>query len=242
MEEHVGVYPEPMISNPAIWGTDYNSFLYPIFAVYFEKQNRFGIYHVRVANEYHIIKPYKTERTDPFYFHATGSPANHPLEVYSVKAQFSFCIWFQQGWLCKKNGTRMAPIFPVMKLTNTPTNCKYSKYFSTTVYKSPIALEWIDRYKSIDKLQIRLAIQIALPIPYAPVFSKAIIPTIPAFVTSLLVEDAIKKKQDCPITMEPITKELARVTSCYHVFDRDAITTWLIAHTTCPVCKQTCKV
>jgi SUMO ligase MMS21 Smc5/6 complex component len=28
------------------------------------------------------------------------------------------------------------------------------------------------------------------------------------------------------------------VTSCFHIFETDAIQTWLRGHTTCPVCKQ----
>jgi hypothetical protein len=95
MEVYDGIYPSPMTANPRVWGTDYKSFLFPIFAVYFEKQQRFGLYRVRVAESYHILEPYKTERTEPFYFNPTGNPSTHPLEVYSVKAQFPFCIWFQ---------------------------------------------------------------------------------------------------------------------------------------------------
>ena len=240
-ETEKGPYPHPMTSDPAIWGSDYKSFLYPIFAIYFEKQKRFGIYRVRVVESYHIIESYKTERTEPFYFHSMGNPSDHPLEVYKVTAQFPFCIWFHQAWLCKKNGGGMSPIFPVMRLTNTPINYKYNKKFSTTVYESPAALEWVQRFKTTDKSVNRLATNIALSIPYSPV-PNVIIYSIPTFVKNLLIEDAISKKQDCSITLEPITKENAKVTSCYHVFSKDAIENWLISHTICPICKQICSV
>jgi SUMO ligase MMS21 Smc5/6 complex component len=65
---------------------------------------------------------------------------------------------------------------------------------------------------------------------------------IPAFVATLLVEDAISKKQDCSIMMEPVTKESAVVTNCYHVFNKDAIARWLETNTSCPVCKQLCRL
>jgi hypothetical protein len=85
-----GVYPNPMTSDPAVWGMNYKSFLYPIFAVYFEKQKRFCLYRVRVAESYHILEPYKSERPEAFYFHSTGNPEEPPTEVYIANAQFSF--------------------------------------------------------------------------------------------------------------------------------------------------------
>jgi hypothetical protein len=241
VESERGVYPSPMTSNPRIWGTDFKTFLFPLFAVYFEKQKRFGLYRVKVAGIYHIIEPYRTERTDPYYLNPTGNPSNHPLEVYAVNAQFPFCIWFQEAWLCRKNGSHLSPVIPVMKLTNFLNNCKYTKYFSTTVYESPAAINWVHQYEMIDKSLVRLATDIALPIPHTPA-TELVLPPIPAFVATLLIEDAIAKKQDCSITMEPISATTATVTSCYHVFNKDAIQQWLERNTSCPVCKQKCTL
>ena len=47
---------------------------------------------------------------------------------------------------------------------------------------------------------------------------------------------------DCPITFEPIQEATAAVTSCQHVFKRDAIIEWLKKNTTCPVCREECEV
>jgi len=244
MEKHIGIYPTPMTSNPSVWGMDYKNFLYPIFAIYYEKQKRFGMFRIKMAESYHIIEPYKTERIVPFYFNTTGNPEEPPTEVYIANAQFSFCTWFQKAWLCKKNGNSMSPIFPVMKISNCAKNCTYNKNCSVAIYESPAALEWMDRVKTSDKAVSRLAVQNAAFIPYLYVPPKAASTstssTIPTFVRNLLIEEAIEKKQDCPITMEPITTDSATVTSCYHVFDKDAIAIWLTTHTTCPVCKQEC--
>jgi hypothetical protein len=242
MEVYSGTYPNPMTANPRIWGTDYKTFLFPIFAVYFEKQKRFCLYRVRVADTYHIIEPYKSQRTNPYFLNVCKSPAELPSEVYWAKAQFSFCIWFQGAWLCVKNGTNLVPVLPVMKITNFNSNCKYTKHFSVTIYHSPAAVEWIHQYEMIDKTSIRSATDHAMAIPYNPVSPKAAIPSIPTFIVNLLIEDAIAKKQDCSITMEPLTKETSAVTSCYHIFDRDAIAIWLATNKTCPVCKQECIV
>jgi len=47
---------------------------------------------------------------------------------------------------------------------------------------------------------------------------------------------------DCPITFEPIQEVTAAVTSCQHVFKRDAIIHWLKKNTTCPVCREECEL
>lgn len=61
---------------------------------------------------------------------------------------------------------------------------------------------------------------------------------IPVFVRNILIADAVAKAATCPITMEPITVANAAVTSCFHLFQKEAITTWLRDHSSCPVCKQ----
>ena len=47
---------------------------------------------------------------------------------------------------------------------------------------------------------------------------------------------------DCPISYDPIVEETAAATTCQHVFRRDAIERWLLANTTCPVCREECEV
>jgi hypothetical protein len=240
MEPYIGVYPSPATSTPTLWGHDFKHFLPPVFAVYFEPQERFVLYETNVAEVYHVVRPYKAERTEPFYLHTTGSPATHPLEVYMANAQVPFCIWYQQAWLCRKNSTGMSPLLPVMRLTSSI--CKYSKRFSVGIYESPAAKEWVDRYKTIDRWLNRLATQISNPIPHRPPSESRIIHTLPSFVRDLLIDHAIQEGSTCSITLEPFTKESAVVTSCFHIFDRIAITEWLEAHTTCPVCKQETRV
>ena len=44
-------------------------------------------------------------------------------------------------------------------------------------------------------------------------------------------------KANCPISLEPITKENATVTSCGHVFQTEALDQWLTQSTICPECR-----
>lgn len=61
---------------------------------------------------------------------------------------------------------------------------------------------------------------------------------LPDAVGTLLLEQAWRGDDACPITSAPY-KELARlsVTSCFHIFDTDAISRWHQEHASCPVCR-----
>lgn len=74
------------------------------------------------------------------------------------------------------------------------------------------------------------------PVPVQP-------PTIPQYVANLVAREAETKKEKCSITLEDITFENASVTSCFHVFNREAITQHrATGNRQCPVCRQTCSV
>jgi hypothetical protein len=68
---------------------------------------------------------------------------------------------------------------------------------------------------------------------------------LPAHITKLVLADSISKNETCPITCDPINQENGLVTSCGHVFSKDAIKHWLTLPSSkgeCPVCKQKCCV
>ena len=66
---------------------------------------------------------------------------------------------------------------------------------------------------------------------------------LPPHITKIVLADAIRKNEVCPITSEDITETNATVTPCGHVFTTAAITHWLGLPSSkglCPVCKQKC--
>jgi hypothetical protein len=63
-------------------------------------------------------------------------------------------------------------------------------------------------------------------------------PPLPKHVAALVIDKAVSEGAQCPITMETLTKEAAAVTSCGHVFQAEALRTWLSARGTCPECRQ----
>ena len=84
--------------------------------------------------------------------------------------------------------------------------------------------------------------QVALPqVPALPARFVPLKP-IPKRIAWIIAEDS-SKTESCPILAEPISPITAAVTTCYHVFDHEAINEWFIrnpVNTKCPVCRELC--
>jgi hypothetical protein len=77
------------------------------------------------------------------------------------------------------------------------------------------------------------------PAPVSMVPLKAI----PKRIAWLIAEEASKAEESCPILSEPISPVTSAVTTCFHVFDYDAINEWFARNpinTKCPVCRDPC--
>jgi hypothetical protein len=62
-------------------------------------------------------------------------------------------------------------------------------------------------------------------------------------VATVMIEKAVADNLACPITLNPLTAESAAcVAPCYHVFDKEAIRTWLQTNNTCPECRTVCSL
>ena len=72
-----------------------------------------------------------------------------------------------------------------------------------------------------------------------PITSTSIYPT---HIKNIILTDAISKNEYCPILSEPITMKNGEITSCGHIFIKEAIHQWLTMRTTCPICKQDCYI
>lgn len=67
-------------------------------------------------------------------------------------------------------------------------------------------------------------------------------PAFPAHLVSPVLAAAVAERKTCPITMEPIRKKTAAITSCGHIFQKEAIQEWMKEHDTCPECRQRCSL
>jgi len=62
-------------------------------------------------------------------------------------------------------------------------------------------------------------------------------------ISNSMIDTAIRDKEVCPISLEPIRKETAAcVSPCYHCFDRESIEQWLLQSDKCPQCRIKCVI
>lgn len=66
-------------------------------------------------------------------------------------------------------------------------------------------------------------------------------PPFPAHLVDPVLAAAEAEGKTCSITMEPIRKQTAAITSCGHIFQKEAIREWMKNHDTCPECRVRCS-
>jgi hypothetical protein len=97
----------------------------------------------------------------------------------------------------------------------------------------------------------------APPVPVAPPVAPPAVPpvnitvtrkypisTIPQHIVLSLLRDAVMQEEVCPITSENIDVANGAVTSCFHLFEKNAILQWLLMPSSqdkCPVCNCPCN-
>ena len=122
--------------------------------------------------------------------------------------------------------------------------------------RSPLARPWIsDRFiehadniedafhrLGLDDPHLSQALSASLSAAPPPTPRGPPPPAFPAHLVSPVLAAAEAERKICPITMEPIRKRTAAITSCGHIFQKEAIQEWLNSHDTCPECRQRCSL
>lgn len=86
------------------------------------------------------------------------------------------------------------------------------------------------------------------PVPIPAIVMQPIIigrDEIPQHAIKLMLLGAIIEGEICPITTDEITIENGAITSCFHLFERTALSRWLqlpASRNMCPVCKNECNM
>jgi hypothetical protein len=272
-----GPFPYHSSFSPTIWGNSYQHFVPQIFAIYNQTKNRFVLYIITNMVSKFVVKPFHSNRDEPFYLKIENDPTSlsdcYKIPVHD--SNNSFNISFANAWLCSKNITELKSQVPVMHVSENDSIFTSGDLFEHKVYSNPINVEtiknYIEKYKTVNLEIISDIKSIPFDIPIVnphllsnnQILSSIIqhvtnnseskktkdildcIKPIPKYIAGVLVKNAIDKEECCPITMETLTDESATITSCFHVFEKSAIETWLNDeknHSKCPVCKQVCKI
>jgi len=83
-----------------------------------------------------------------------------------------------------------------------------------------------------------------VPVIVTPIQKKYTIDSIPQHIVRAILRDAVMQEEVCPITSMEIDIENGAVTSCFHLFAKDAIAKWLSipgSRDKCPVCNNPCN-
>jgi hypothetical protein len=179
----------------------------------------------------HILKP--SNHHERFY-NVSRLPATHPLppvnRILVRKGQGTVnreISWNLRQEVLTYQGIR----FPVLQCT--PSTALPSINRNSFI---PI-LE--PAQGQVPPVQVQHADPLAANIP-----KRYKIRSIPQHIVLALLRDAAMNDVSCPITSDDIDITNGAVTSCFHLFERDAIARWLAmpySKDECPVCKQPCN-
>lgn len=259
-ETFSGSFVEELSFLPSIWGNSYVSFLPERFAIYNDHIKRFIIYKTSNIAGFYKFEIVNTNRVEPYYLKVINSPTSTPDISYKVPFESGIMIlWFANAFLCKKYDDVLVPVIPIMNSSHFDYLCSLiiPSYSGYKIYKNIHSFNYIQHFNKFNEEQKNNIISNAKKIPFDVYIEintnnisnesiKSIeIKPLPEYVKHLLIENAIKKEECCPITMELINKETATATSCFHVFEKSAIEIWLNLKkndSKCPVCKQKCAI
>lgn len=236
---------------PTVWNGIHRYMMPSTFAVWSDSKKDFQIVEVD-RNEWPLLKfnYVASNRTNPFYFAEDPmfDRQSRTVTVYRPRARIhthvDVAVWYTGGWLCKRNGQQLRPVIPFLGVSDhriltwvgnpgirVSQDFLDWQTFQTSFHTTPI----IRNRLLSSALQATTTEESAKPAAPEPI-------PLPAFVARALLRDAIASEQVCPITMDPLTEGAATVTTCFHVFDREAIAVWRTRTAACPVCKQVCDI
>lgn len=177
-------------------------------------------------------------------------PANHHNRFYNISNMARTRRW--NDIVSKKNsGTMTRPVrwmftgsrltfeddrIPIIQITPMSTSLPQMKPYSFIPITQPV--EQPNPVQPVPTLQLPAHIAAMNTVKKFP------ITTIPQHIVMALLRDAAMQEEVCPITSEEIDVANGAVTSCFHLFEKNAIMQWLLmpnSRDKCPVCNSPCN-
>lgn len=173
-------------------------------------------------------------------------PANHRDRYYNI-SNILMPVRINEIITKKGNGT----VTRSLKWQYTAKSLRYNGDY-TPILKIN-SLSSLPSMKITSFIPIREAAPpVAPPVPVVPVVP--VVPTvqpirytitsIPQHTVRALLRDAAMEEEVCPITSEEIDVTNGAVTSCFHLFEKNAIAKWLLlpnSRDKCPTCNAACN-
>jgi hypothetical protein len=248
IEIQTTMYPPAPSTFPIVWRSNMYDMIPPRFAVWHPDKTNYQVFDIRrMPNHSITLNPIRTERENPFYFaiQNAGDRKSRTVTIYKPRASkhthSDVAMWFTGAWLCKRSSTRLVATIPIMGVSDLS---HFPIRGNVGMFQNRAFVEWYDNYNPqyVREMTHNRKIFTSLH-PFDESEAEKEIPEeIPKFVALALVRDAVQRDEVCPISMESITVNNSAVTSCYHVFEKESIQTWLKTKTSCPVCKMNCSL
>jgi hypothetical protein len=177
----------------------------------------------------HVIKP--ARHHDRYYIIANTTTVNTPNNIISRKGNGNIrreTRWYQTTEELVHEDTRI----PVIILS--PRSSVLPQMNATSFI--PI----------ITPTHVQAPVVPVVPVvPVTPIVPKRYtMTTIPQHTILALLRDAAMQEEMCPITSDEIDVTNGAVTSCFHLFEKNAIMQWLLtpnSQNKCPVCNCPCN-
>lgn len=230
--------------------------LHPRVAIWSYLKTDYQIYQVN-REDYPAIHltPTNSDRTNPFYFaEGPSDNASRTFTLYRPRARIhshvDMAIWHTGGWLCRRTGNQLEAAIPILNVSDpaklvwvgnvglctegcdafTPWLQFQTPFFTRPIIHNRILARPSAHWDIEEDTAAEAAAAKAIPDP------------VPLFVAETLLEKALMNAENCPICMDPLKKGDSVVTSCFHIFQKDALAEWHNKHTSCPVCKKECTI
>jgi hypothetical protein len=209
----------------------------PVFCVEYMKDNRNGYAYI----EYSIVISDEGQRVYVL------RPKNHTSNFFRIINNREYVLEHQTIWKSNISRKPSGRINRPMRWRNTGEALRHNNidYPILRIANSSLVLPIIHIWSFIP---IRQNIPTVDPIPLnQPALEEKMyeIIKIPQHTIRALLRDAAMQEEVCPITGDDIDIRNGAVTSCFHLFDKNAITTWINmpnSQNKCPLCNIECKV
>ena len=174
-------------------------------------------------------------------------PANHHNRFYNINAFQRAGIRWNTIVTKKNQGTMIRA--SKWKFVNERLHSNGDRIPVIRISPSSSTLPLMPSYAFVpittnNNVQAPPAVPPVVPPVNLTVTRKYPISTIPQHIVLSLLRDAVMHEEVCPITSENIDVSNGAVTSCFHLFEKNAILQWLLMPSSqdkCPVCNCPCN-
>ena len=174
-------------------------------------------------------------------------PKRHADHFFTIIRGYQYVLEHQTTWKTSISKKASGRVNRPTRWRNTGEALRYNDidYPILRIASTTSVLPVIPTFSFIPIHQDAAPVPVPQPVNVVVEEKKIKIRKIPQHAIRALLRDAAMEETVCPITGEDIDITNGAVTSCFHIFDKNAIATWMNmpnSREKCPVCNTQCKL